>query len=104
MESFKENLKTDLASMVNDYFDHKRKRNTTSYMCWLKDNRERFEVCSKCDIPFQLDETKKKKCPKCNAKISATEVAKMAGAEWTNNVSPDIKQKYVVVANKLNKT
>lgn len=98
-------ISKEIPKMINCYFVEpkrpKEKKNTTSYMCWLKDNREQFEICSKCQISLELNKDKKKTCPKCEAKINATDVARLAGLAW-KYIPQDVKENYKTKAKTLN--
>lgn len=111
MEELKKTIITSFANelipkLVTDYFEKiqkpKKRKIATSYMCWLKQNRTNFELCSTCHIPYIINNDNKKVCPKCHKKISAMEVAKMAGIAW-KDVTADVKLKYSDMARNINK-
>jgi len=77
--------------------EKKRTTTNTSYMCWLTENRGRFEICSDCDLKMVIDEHGKKKCPKCNARISSKNVMILAGEHW-RAMSTEEKERYVMKA------
>lgn len=85
-----------IPQVIEDCFKQKNKqkrKSSTNYMLWLNDNRERFEICTKCNIDLKKNDEGKKTCPKCNAKISAMEIAKRGGEEW-KKVSEEEKKHY----------
>lgn len=111
MEKLKKDITADIinkhiiAKMVTAYFEKvkrvEKRKVTTSYMCWLKDNRNKFEICDNCSIPAIVNENGKKVCPQCDSKIKATKVAQLAGLAW-KEVPQDIKLAYTARAKALN--
>jgi hypothetical protein len=110
MASLKKKIIADLCEvyipdMVAEYFAKIKKPTkrvtTTSFRLWSSENRSRFEICEKCQVPYAVNSNKKKTCPECDAKYDATMVLKRIGAAW-REVPKDIKETYANKARELN--
>jgi hypothetical protein len=69
--------------------DTRKKTTNTSYMCWLKEHRENFEICTTCNEKLLVDDSGKKTCPRCHAKISSKDVMILAGKYWREMTEED---------------